>query len=102
MRDNRGIPQDLAPACCCLAMAGKGRNARTVRPCGLPLFPGTGAKAASPSWCHTRAQLDNFEIARQFPVRDGLAELALLPFAGRRVVVDEAVAEQSARSRRRF
>src|SRR5712691_1459590 len=40
---------------------------------------------------------DDLEIARQFPVGDVAAELALLPFAGGGEMLDEIVAEQLAR-----
>ena len=43
---------------------------------------------------------DDLEIARQLPIGDRLAEFALLPFAGRGVVVDEGIAEQGAAGRR--
>ena len=41
--------------------------------------------------------LDDLEVALHLPVGDGLAEFALLPFAGGGVVLDEGVAEQGAR-----
>src|SRR5260221_6340979 len=37
---------------------------------------------------------DDLEIALQLPIRDVLAILALLPFARRRVMLDEGIAEQ--------
>ncbi len=40
---------------------------------------------------------DDFHVAVEFPVRDGLAELPLFPFACCRIVIDEGVAEQFAR-----
>ena len=41
--------------------------------------------------------LDDLEVAREFPVGDVLAELALFPLAGRGEVLDEGVAETFAR-----
>jgi hypothetical protein len=38
----------------------------------------------------------DFKIARQFPIRNMPAELALLPFAGRGIVFDKCVAKQVA------
>ena len=43
---------------------------------------------------------DDFEIARQFPVGDRLAKLALFPMAGHCIVIDEQIAEQIASGRR--
>src|ERR1700722_7693375 len=46
------------------------------------------------AWPITFSPLNNLEIARQFPVRDVLAELAFFPFARLRVVLDEVAAEE--------
>src|SRR5690348_10805154 len=43
------------------------------------------------------ASSDDLEIALELPVGDVLPVLALLPFAGRRVVLDEGGAEELAR-----
>src|SRR5687768_16803609 len=43
---------------------------------------------------------DDLEIALQFPIGDVLAELALLPLAGRSPVIDESLAEQVGRGLR--
>src|SRR6185436_7941765 len=43
---------------------------------------------------------DDLEVTRQFPIGDVLAELALLPLAGRSPVVDEGLAEQVGRGLR--
>ena len=40
---------------------------------------------------------DDLHIAVEFPFGDGLAELPFFPFARRRIVIDEGVAEQVAR-----
>src|SRR4029450_12421303 len=45
---------------------------------------------------------DDFHVAVEFPIGDGLAELPLLPFACCRIVIDEAVAEQIACRLRRL
>ena len=37
--------------------------------------------------------LNDFKIARQLPIRNMTAELALFPFAGRGIVIDECVAK---------
>src|SRR3954468_14580669 len=39
---------------------------------------------------------DDLEVARELPIRDVLAELALFPFPCRREMVDEGFTEQSA------
>src|SRR5262245_22091492 len=52
------------------------------------------------SSCRAGPWLDDLEIAAQFPIGDGLAELALLPLARRRVMLDEGVAEQLPRRSR--
>ena len=46
-----------------------------------------------PNDLSTRTRSNDLEIPRQFPIRDRLAELALLPGPGGGVVVDEGVAE---------
>src|SRR5436190_13586601 len=43
---------------------------------------------------------DDFEIAGELPIGDGLTELAFFPFAGGCVMLDESIPEQSARRRR--
>jgi hypothetical protein len=52
------------------------------------------ASIAEPVGLHNS---DDLEIARQFPIRDGPLEFALLPFPAHRVMIDEAIAEQFAR-----
>jgi len=42
------------------------------------------------------AALNNFKIARQFPVRHMMAELALFPFAGSGIVFNKCVTKQLA------
>ena len=41
--------------------------------------------------------LDDLEVTGELPIGDGLAGLALLPFTGRRVMLDESIPEQVAR-----
>ena len=54
-----------------------------------------GSRYATPGRAEIDRASDDLEVAREFPVRDVLAELPLFPFARRGEVLDEGVAERA-------
>src|SRR5215813_14835545 len=74
-----------------------------------PALASCASRSASPSLRHASAprsvrrhrsssrRSNDLEIAAQLPIRDVAAAFALLPFARRRVMLDEIVAEEGAR-----
>src|SRR6266508_3785848 len=72
---------------------------RAIRGCGLRR---NGSRLDSSNYRPKIEASDDFHVAVELPLGDGLAELTLFPFAGCRIVIDEGVAEQLARRRRRL